>query len=388
MGVGSGDYTYGPVCYDTVVPHTTSQLSGTKSGSTYTSAVTVKLTATDPAPSGGIASTVDQVDGGTINTYSGPFTVASAGVNTVAYYSTDVAGNVESSESTSFSITSTTTTALSSSLNPAPAGTAVKITATVTPKFSGTPTGTVTFKQGTTVLATKTLSGGQAVYSTSTLGVGSHSITAVYNGATYFTGSTSAALKQVIVAASKTVVTSSINPSQFGQAVKFTAAVTSTASGTPTGNVTFKNGSTTLGTSPVSAGKATLSTSTLTVASHSITAIYSGDSNFSGSTSAVLKQQVNKAKTTTKVVSSLNPSNSGQTVTFTATVKSATTGTPSGTVNFMDGSTKLGSHALAGGTAAFTTTALTTGTHNITAVYVGNGNYATSTSTVLKQVVH
>ena len=389
MGYGSGDNTYGPVCYDTIPPHTTDSLSGTKSGSTYVSAVTVTLSASDPSPGSGVANTVYQVDGGGVFTYSSPFAVSSAGVNSVTFHSTDVAGNAEGTESASFSITSHTTTGLTTSANPAASGSSVKFTASVVASLSGTPTGTVTFKDGATVLATKTLSGGVATFSTTTLTVGSHAITATYNGATYFVGSTSGTITEVIKNATKTTLASSVNPSAFGQTVKFTATITSSAAGTISGTVTFKNGTATLGTSTVSGGLATFSTSTLTVsAGHSITAIYSGNTSFAASTSAVLKQQVTKAGSSTKLASSLNPSTSGQTVTFTATVKSATTGTPTGTVNFMDGATKLGSHALSGGIAAFSTSKLAVGNHSMTAVYVGSGNYNSSTSAVLTQVVN
>lgn len=387
MGLGTGDYTYGPVCYDTVAPHTTAKLTGTLSGGTYTTAVKVTLTATDPSPGSGVASTVYQVNGGTVTTYTAPFTVSTAGVNTITFHSTDVAGNVEGTETASFSITSATSTVVSSSLNPSASGESVKFTATVTATLSGTPTGTVLFKNGTTNLGTKTLSGGVAELTTKILTVGSHSITATYNGATYFVGGTSSALTQVVKNATTTTLVSALNPSEFGQTVKFTATIASSA-GTPAGTVTFKYGTTVLGTKTLSGGAASLSVSTLTVATHSITADYSGNATFAASASTVLHQVVTKAASKTTLVSSANPSTSGETVTFTATVKSTTTGTPAGTVNFMDGTTKLGSRTLSAGVAAFPTSTLSTGTHQITAVYVGNGDYTTSTSAVLSQKVN
>jgi predicted secreted protein len=388
MGLGSGDYTYGPVCYDTVAPHTTATLSGTSSGGTYTTAVKVTLTATDPSPGSGIASTVYQVNGGTVTTYTAPFTVSTAGAHTITFHSTDVAGNVEGTETANFSITSKTTTGLTASPNPSASGQFVTFTATVTPTFSGTPTGTVTFKNGTTNIGTSTLSGGVAKFSTKTLAVGSHSITAVYNGATYFTTSTSSAVTQVVENATTTTLVSSLNPAEFGQYVKFTATVTSTSSGTPTGTVTFKNGTTVLGTSNMSGGAASLFINTLAVNTHPITAVYSGNATFSTSTSAVLSQVINKAGSTTKVVSSANPSTVGETVTFTATVKSTTTGTPAGSVTFKDGTTTLGTRALSGGVATLAIKTLAAGTHSITAVYVGNFDYTTSTSAVLSQKVN
>jgi hypothetical protein len=89
------------------------------------------------------------------------------------------------------------------------------------------------------------------------------------------------------------------------------------------------------------------------------------------------------------VVSSLNPSVAGQAVTFTATVSpvSPGSGTPTGTATFMDGSTTLGTAALGGGIASFTTSALAVGTHSIKVVYSGDANFKTSTSAVLSQVV-
>jgi len=390
MGVDSGDYTYGPIGYDTIPPVTTAKLAGTLSGGLYENKVTITLTAKDPAPGSGVAKTVYQVNGGALTTYSAPFAVTSDGASTVTFHSTDNAGNVESTESVGFSITSTTITKLTSSLDPAPSGKSVTFTATVTPMLGGTPTGTVTFKNGGTVLGTTTLSSGKATYSTSSLPVGSDSIAATYNGATYDLASTSATLTEKIESTTTTALVSSLNPAEYGQLVVFTATVSHTGSGTPTGTVAFKNGSTLLGSGTLSgAGKANFSTSTLKISTGaSITAVYSGDANFAGSTSPAVVQVVKQAGTSTAIVSSLNPSTSGAKVTFTATVKSSTTGTPAGSVSFFDGTTKLGTVSLSSGTAAYSTTALSVATHSITAVYAGNSDYSTSTSPILKQTVN
>src|SRR5262249_38229733 len=102
---------------------------------------------------------------------------------------------------------------------------------------------------------------------------------------------------------STTTVSSSSSTSVYGQSVTFTATVTS-GSGTPTGTVTFLDGSTILGTGTLDAtGKATFTTSGLAVANHSITAVYGGSSNFTGSTSVALTQTVNKANTKMAVTS-------------------------------------------------------------------------------------
>lgn len=93
--------------------------------------------------------------------------------------------------------------------------------------------------------------------------------------------------------ASSSSVTSSLNPSPFGTPVTFTATVKPATVGTPTGKVTFKDGTTTLGTGTLSGGKATFKTSSLAKGKHSITAAYGGDATFTGSTSPVLTQTVN-----------------------------------------------------------------------------------------------
>src|SRR5215472_16505782 len=132
-----------------------------------------------------------------------------------------------------------------------------------------------------------------------------------------------------------TMLASSMSPSTYGQPVTFTATVVpSSGSVTPTGLVTFKDGSTTLGSSALNtSGVATLSTSALTSGGHSITATYSGDATFNGGASAVLNQTVNRAATATIVASSLNTSTFGTAVKFTATVSPATA---TGTVQFFD----------------------------------------------------
>jgi hypothetical protein len=175
----------------------------------------------------------------------------------------------------------------------------------------------------------------------------------------------------------------------YGQAVTLTATI-SHGTTIPTGTVTFKAGTTVLATVAVSSsGTGTYTSSAFTVATHPITAVYSGDSNYVGSTSAAFSQVVEKAATTTSLASSLNPSTFGQSVTLTATVSAVGpgSGTPAGTVQFYDGTTLLGSHGLTSGVAALVTTKLATGTDSITAVYVASADYLTSTSSALSQVV-
>jgi len=196
------------------------------------------------------------------------------------------------------------------------------------------------------------------------------------------------------LAPTTTTLTSSANPSTSGQSVTFTATVTSTAAGTPTGSVTFLDNNASLGNAVALNGSAvaTFNISSLSVASHPITALYNGDSTFAVSTSNTVTQVVNaagKGATTTTVTSSQNPSTSGQSVTFTATVTSQTPGTPTGTATFFDGAAQLGSAVTLNGSAAtFTTTSLSTGSHSITAQYSGDATFAAGASSALTQVVN
>jgi len=291
-----------------------------------------------------------------------------------------------------------TSTALSSSINPSVNGQSVTFTATVTAAApgSGTPTGSVTFMDGSTALGSATLGSGKASFKTTSLAVGSQAITAVYGGDGNFTTSTSTALTQTVQEdATATKLTSSVNPSVFGQSVTFTATVeaASPGSGTPSGTVTFYDGSTAIGVGTLGLGNpdaATFTTVSLSVGAHAITAVYGGDGNFSTSTSTAINQGVNQASSSTMVVSSANPSSSGQAVTFTATVNAVSpgSGTPTGTVTFYDGSTTLGTATLNGtGTASFTTSSLSVGSHSIKVSYGGDADFKASTSAVLKQVV-
>ena len=192
-----------------------------------------------------------------------------------------------------------------------------------------------------------------------------------------------------------TGVDSSINPSVSRQPVTFTATVTakSPAAGTPTGTVTFMDGSRTLGTGTLNgSGQATFVTSTLAVGSHSISASYGGDASFNGSTSPKFTQTV-KYGTTTSASSSANPSVFGQSVTFTATVTASSPGSgkPAGKVTFNDGGTAItncSNLTLNKGHASCPTSSLSVGSHSITATYDGSSTFNPSTSPTFTQTVN
>jgi hypothetical protein len=278
----------------------------------------------------------------------------------------------------------TTLTTLASLPNPSNVGQSVTFAASVTPQFGGTVTGTVTFYDGTTILTAASVKAGVAKITTSTLTSGTHSITAVYGGNPNFSGSTSDPVNQFVRVATTTTLSSSPNPSTYGQAVTFTATVTPSVGAPPPDGetISFMKGTMVLGTGTLSSGSATFTTSALKVGTPVIKAVYGGDSNLPGSTSKAVSQVVSKATSTTALASSQNPSNVGQSVTFTASVAPQFSGTVTGTVTFYDGTTLLKTVAISGGAAKFTTSKLTVGTHTITATYGGSTSFEGSSASL------
>ncbi len=182
-------------------------------------------------------------------------------------------------------------------------------------------------------------------------------------------------------------ISSSLNPIAYGQQTMFNGIVSSGKNVPPDGEqLSFRVGSKALGFGVLTGGSASFTISTLKVGTTAVTAVYTGDSNFVGSTSKPLKQVVTKATTTTALSSSQNPSHSGQSVTFTATVTPQFSGTPTGTVSFYDGATLLKSVALSAATAKYTTTKLTSGSHTITATYNGSTSFTGSTTSLTQTV--
>ena len=376
---------------------------------------TATITPSAPLPTG----TVTFQDGGTNITGCvnravavGAATCTTAALAVGSHTVTAVySGNATYATSTSAPVTQvvnmgSTTTVVVSSVNPSVSGQSVTYTGTVTAvaPAAGTRTGTMAFEDGGVVItgcgAKAVAAAGTATCAIAYAGPGTHTITAIYSGDGNFNGSTSAVLIDTVnLGPTSVVLSSSANPSSTGANVTLTANVTATApaSGTRTGTVEFQVGGVDIAGCSAQAvpasGKPTCVTNILTVGANTITAIYSGDANFSSSTSAPFTQTVNQGNTTTNVVSSLNPSSTGVTVTFTATVTATApaTGTRTGTVAFEDGGVAIAGCAAqflaAAGTATCATNALTAGVHTITAVYSGDSNFITSTSPALTQTV-
>ncbi|WP_413809999.1 Ig-like domain-containing protein [Streptomyces sp. OE57] len=299
-------------------------------------------------------------------------------------------------------IQASTTTSVTSAPDPSTLGQPVTFTATVTPiaPATGTPTGTVTF-----VISgsgggsfTQALSGGMATLTLSTLGAGPHTVVAIYGGDANFLPSTGTDTHTVTPgpAATTTTLTSSVNPSVFGQPVTFTATVTpnAPATGVPTGSVTFVISGSGGGsfTQPLSGGTATFTTSGLGAGSHTVTANYGGDTNFAAS-SATLTQVVNPAQTITSLSSNPNPAEAGSPIDFVAFVAPVAPGdgTPTGTVTFTltNGSVTITTQRPvdAFGFAFVSDAELPEGEWDVSAVYSGDANFGASGVSEYTQIV-
>jgi hypothetical protein len=200
-----------------------------------------------------------------------------------------------------------------------------------------------------------------------------------------------------------TTVVSNIPASVFGQTVTFTATVTRSTSGAgaPTGTVEFKSRSpdgtivVTLGTAPLDAtGHAVFTKNNLVPAAHTVFAVFDGDGTFAGSASADITQYVSKADTALALSATATTVVAGQPVNFLASLSVIPPGAPvapaSGTITFYDtfeGSTTVLTVITIGGSPGQTPASTSVGTHLITAVYSGDGDYKGSSSDPLTLII-
>jgi hypothetical protein len=187
--------------------------------------------------------------------------------------------------------TPTTTSLAITPASPTVYGQPLVLKAYVSSAFGPVPVGSVTFSVGPTPIGTVAVDDqGNAILPVATLPVGSNVITAVFGGALALAPSTSpVAIRTVTAAPSTVTVQSSTITATAGQPVSFPVTVASTpGTGTPTGSVTYLDGTTVLGTVPLDAnGRATLTVASLSVGRHTITAAYSGDAGHAPATGAV-----------------------------------------------------------------------------------------------------
>jgi hypothetical protein len=312
----------------------------------------------------------------------------------VATYSGDAAN--ASSASAAFTETITqigTVVTLTSSANPANAGQTVVFTANTAlaagATADGAITGQVTFTDGTNTLGVFVVdTNGNATLSLNTLPVGVHHIVATYSGNTNYAGVASNQLLETIqITGTTTVGSSAASPTLAGQPATLNATVSS-ASGIPTGSVTFYDGATVVGTGLLNAqGMATFTTTTLSVGTHTLKAVYSGDTNYNASTSANFTQVVSLATTGLTLTGPTGPVDAGTPVNLSSIL--TTNGVaPTGTLTLRDGGVVIASQPVtAAGTFAFSTSSLSIGTHTLTAAYSGDANNAAAVSPAITVVV-
>ncbi len=390
---------------------------------TYNPQALITLTATVSGTAGTPTGSVDFFDQTTgTNLDSVPSALDSSGTASVSFvgampqggnsiiamYSGDDTYAAQDSAALTVNIQpSTTTTTVTPATTTPKVGTAFNVTATVAvgtpPAGTVAPTGNVTLTVDGANYATSaaTTSGGTttATFRVTANSPGSHNLQAIYAGDPNFTTSTSTSVP-VTAASNTAAVTLAVSPIQGtynpSASLTFTATVASQSGGaTPTGTLNFVNQSNghNLNATPITlnaSGVATVTVSSgLQVGGNTIVAQYNGDTNYAATNSQASTVNVALSSTTATVTpSTTTPKvNTAFTVTAALTVGNPPAGTasPSGNMSLtIDGSTfATVAVSTSGGTtsASFTGVKVTSpGSHNLQAIYVGDANYATSTS--------
>jgi hypothetical protein len=401
----------------------------------------VIFTATLTFPSGGTAltGTVAFTDNGATIANCGAITPTATGIatcpdaslaqsataHTIKAAFTDSKGNFSSSNATlgggQTVSAASGSISLNSSPNPSSYNQQVTFTATVSAPAGGTtPSGSVTFTDSVTAAAIPGCAAvalnanNVALCISSTLANGMHTVTASYSGDSNFTVSSHSVSQTVGAAATSVNISSSANPSVANQAVSFLATVSSSAQGsTPfTGTMMFQDNGTTIAGCAAAAvngtsGQASCSTSTLLVGSDTIAAIFSGDSNFAGSSNTLVQRVTSSTGSTITVNSSSSmPIEAGVAVTFTAVIAPTYSGTIplSGAMVFTDtyvnqtGSTTIQLCSVPAGTGGFIAVGagagvatcryvLPDGANSVSASYVNDANFSATPSAAVNQLV-
>jgi hypothetical protein len=361
-------------------------------------------------PTGTVQLVVDGNDVGSPVTLTGgaatfvPLTTLGTGDHTVAVsYSGDPGFRSGSASVIQHVTAAETTTTVLATPSPSAEDQPVTITATVAAVApgSGAPTGTVLFVSDGEVIGAAPLSpgggGSQATFEISTLAPGSHTLSAWFAGNTDFHGSQSADVSHTViegaaVVTTSTSVTSSQNPSTYGELVTFTATVSAADGTTPTGTVQFSVDGADFGDPVDLDGDGVAVSATLASpdpGDHTVIAAYQPTAGYSGS-GDVLTQTVADADVSVALDSSDPHSDYGQAVSFTATVASQQvgTGTPTGFVQFrVDGAPLGDAVALVDGAATSPSIGnLEPGPHAVTALYSGDIHFNAASAALTQDV--
>jgi Bacterial Ig-like domain (group 3) len=396
-----------------VIVGTSTTTTGSASPTTQTFGSNVNLMSTVTSSGGTPDGTVNFTEGlGTMASpivviASGPLSGGSATVPTTAlgggthsitatYVPPKVSQFTASSAASPFTVTINLAPTTTTTGTPPPTttvGTNVSLTASVT-SSAGIPGGSVAFADGSSscssnVLGNAPLANGTATLVTTQLGAGSHTITACYSSSINFAAShgTMGAFTITPTNTTTTLTAASTVPGlNSPDLLTATVATSPTTSTLPTGSVTFSDGATTLGSGPVAlngSGQATLNWTATPTGSHSITATYGATTSFNGSASSAQTVVVGNASTTTALTVSPATPFLGTNPTYTAVVTASDGSTPSGNVQFTDGSFSA-NQALVGGQASVTESSIAgAGQHTIVATYSGadGGSSAMATFT-------
>ena len=358
----------------TVSSPPTGSVTLTPGGTGYTDSYTSALSSAG-GNTGSATFSVPGVAAGTIGfsaTYTGDRNYAAAGPTTTS--------------ATIARVGATTTL----SLNPVQpiTGQSTVLSAQVMAVGSVGPAGTVTFTNGGVVLGSSSLNSNGIATLTTSFTAGNHVLAAQYNGDTNYNISTSPSVNTI----TGTVTTTTAlvgSATTFASGKNFTLTVNVAPStlvngAQPTGTVQILDAGVVLATAGLNSGTATLTTSLISVRTHSLIAFYSGDSNYEASASPAVPFGVSVVTTTTAFSASSYAITTGQSVTITATIQPVTTvngSAPTGTVLFSSAAQGVvGSGQVSNGVATFTTATLAAGVYNLTATYSGDVNYASSAS--------
>ncbi len=270
--------------------------------------------------------------------------------------------------------------------------------ASVTIAGAGSDNSPAASLEGITPALTYNTSAGIRLGSTPPTATGNFTVVASFTGSSNYSPVQSAPVPFTIAQGNATIVlTSSMGSAVHGQSVTFVATVAAAASGTPSGSVTFSDGGTPLATVALGgSGIAMLSTSSLALGTHSITAAYSGDSSFLGAQSTPTTKSVFQAATQVILVPQpvFNKKKKLVSVGLIAEIQplSPGAGVPTGEVTFemvktvkkkKTKTTILGTVAASGGDATLTLKASQVLNKTITIVYSGDSDFQSSTATTL-----
>lgn len=392
-----------------VASKTTLSAATTTPASGANDAITIKVvsgsSSSTTTPTGTLSIAVD---GTTVNsalalsggsaTYTFSSTVVGSHTITATYsgdstYATST-GNLTLTVGTTALATSTALSA--ATITPASGATdAISIrVASASSSSTTTPTGTLSIAvDGTTVTSSLALTGGSATYVFSSTTAGSHAVTATYSGDSTYAASTGTLTLTVVPApvATTTTLSAATNTPAFGAGDAISIKVASASSSsttTPTGTLTIAVDNTIVNPSAaLTAGSAMYSFSSTIAGSHTITAIYSGDSTYAASTGTLTVTVGPAPVATTTVLSAATTTpafGASDVITIkVASASSSSTATPTGTLMItIDGTTATSSLALSGGSATYAFSSTTAGSHTVAATYSGNSTYASSSGSV------